>query len=140
MRSILFHCRKFNANVTGLSKRGIEVAPEEIIKNGYYHEECIVVWVTVEEGDKIEHAVSRMTKEITKFCAETGENRVVLCPFAHLSNKLAPFKIGIEFFDHLEQSLKNENKYEVYRVHFGSDKDLLLHVFGHPGNARYREF
>ncbi len=60
--------------------------------------------------------------------------------FAHLSNKLAPFKTGIYFFDQLEKSLKNERKYEINRTHFGSDKDMLLYLFGHPGNARYREF
>ncbi|MBP7831500.1 MAG: hypothetical protein KA028_00570 [Candidatus Pacebacteria bacterium] len=140
MRSILFHCKKFNANISGLSTRGVDVAPEAITHNSFDHEECIVAWITVEQEDDFEHVIPKIAKEIEKFCLETKENRIVLCPFAHLSHKLAPFKIGIAFFDQLENTLLAENKYEVSRVHFGSDKDLLLHLFGHPGNARYREF
>ena len=81
-----------------------------------------------------------MTKEIVKFCAETNETHVVLAPFAHLSSNLVPFKFGISFFDSLEKELSRHESLRVSRVHFGSDKDLLIHLFGHPGNARYREF
>jgi threonyl-tRNA synthetase len=140
MRSILFHCRKFDANITGISTRGIEVAPEKVTANTYNHDNGIIVWITVEESDNIENVLPKIKKEIEKFCEETKENRIVLCPFAHLSNKLAPFKKGIEFFDQLEAGFKAENKYEIARVHFGSDKEMLLQLFGHPGNVRYREF
>ncbi len=140
MRSILFHCKKFNASLTGLSTRGVEVAPEETNKNEHDHPECIVVFITVEENDVSEKIIPRMTKEIEKFCTETNEKRIILAPFAHLSSHLAPFKIGIAFFDDLENTLKQSGNYDVHRVHFGSDKELLIHLFGHPGNARYREF
>lgn len=136
----MFHCKKFDANITGVSTRGVEVEPEVVSKNNYNQDECIVAWITVEQEDNIENIVPKIAKEIEKFCEETKEKRVMLCPFAHLSNKLASFKIGISFFDQLETKLRAENKYEVNRVHFGSDKDMLLHLFGHPGNARYREF
>ncbi len=138
MRSILFHCKNFNAKITGVSTRGVEVAPEVILSKDYSDERCIVVFITVEQGDVFEKIVPKMAKEVERFCNDTKEVRVVLCPFAHLSNKLAPFKLGIEFFDQLEKILKE--KFETTRVHFGSDKDLLLHVFGHSGNVRYREF
>lgn len=138
MRAILFHCKKFNANISGISTRGVEVEPEVINDHDHNHEESIVAFLTIEAGDKTEEVVPKIFKEIEKFCNETKENRVVLCPFAHLSNNLASFKIGINFFDILEKILKE--KFQVSRVHFGSDKELLIHLFGHPGNARYREF
>ena len=138
MRSILFHCKKFNANITGLSTRGVEVEPEEVSKNEYEQKNCIVAFITVEQGDDLEKILPRMAKEIEKFCKETNEKEIVLAPFAHLSNNLAPFKIGISFFEQLEKILKD--KFKVMRTHFGSDKDLMIHLFGHPGNARYREF
>jgi len=140
MRSILFHCKKFNANITGLSTRGIEVIPEKVTSNNYDHGNSIIIWITVEEGDNIENIIPKIKKEIEKFCEETKENRILLFPFAHLSNKLASFKTGIGFFDQLEAEFKAENKYEIERVHFGSDKELLMQLFGHPGNVRYREF
>lgn|SRR3990167_2416248 len=138
MRSILFHCKEFNANITGLSTRGVEVAPEKVFKNNDDYQNCVVAFITVEAADNIESITPSAAKEIEKFCLETKENTVVLCPFAHLSNKLAPFKIGISFFDQLENLLKG--KFTVGRTHFGSDKELLMRLFGHPGNVRYREF
>ncbi len=138
MRSILFHCKEFNANITGLSTRGVEVAPEVLSKDEYKNKNCVVAFITVEMGDEIENISIKMAKEIEKCCIDTQENKIVLAPFAHLSNKLSPFKVGIQFFDLLENILKE--KFEVTRVHFGSDKDLMMHLFGHPGNARYREF
>ena len=138
MRSILFHCKQFNANITGLSTRGVDVAPEALLKDEYKNDNCVVAFITVEDGDDIDTIVPKIAKEIEKCCSDTNETHVVLAPFAHLSNKLAPFKVGISFFDELENTLKE--KFQVTRVHFGSDKDLLIHLFGHPGNARYREF
>ena len=138
MRSVLLHCKEINANINGLSTRGIEVSPEEIKKDNHNNQDCIVAFITVEENDDIEKFSRKMSKEIEKFCNDTKEQKVVLFPFAHLSNKLAPFKIGIKFFDYLEKDLMD--KFETERVHFGSDKELLIRLFGHPGNARYREF
>jgi len=138
MRSILFHCKKFDATIGGISTRGVEIEPEVKNKHNHEHEECIVVFITVEKKDNVEQVVPQILKEIKKFCEEVKETRIVLCPFAHLSNELASFKTGISFFDTLESGLKE--KFQVSRVHFGSDKELLIHLFGHPGNARYREF
>lgn len=140
MRSLLLHCKKFNANITGLATRGIEVEPEEISKNKFDHDESIVAFITVEDFDDAEKISLKIVREIEKFCDETKENNIILAPFAHLSNKLASFKKGIYFFDTLEKILKEKEIYNVYRIHFGSDKEVLLHIFGHPGNVRYREF
>ena len=140
MRSILLHCKKFNANITGLSTRGVDVAPEDITHTEYGSENCIAVFITVEKSDDIESVTSLIAKEIENFCIDTQENKITLCPFAHLSHSLAPFKIGIQFFDLLEEYLKSKNIYEITRVHFGSDKEVLVHIFGHSGNVRYREF
>jgi threonyl-tRNA synthetase len=140
MRSLLLHCKKFDANITGLATRGIDVAPEELSAKTFNQNKCITAFITVEDTDNINNVALKITKEIEKFCTETNESDIVLAPFAHLSNKLAPFKIGIEFFDILEKALKEKEIYNVSRVHFGSDKELLLHLFGHPGNVRYREF
>jgi len=63
---------------------------------------------------------------------------VVILPFAHLSNNLAKAKDGIKIVSFIEENLKKE--FNVMRAHFGSHKELLLDIYGHPGNARYREF
>ena len=70
-------------------------------------------------------------------CKDTGHTRVVLFPFAHLSNKLADTDTTLKAIILLEENLKG---LELQRAHFGSDKKLILDVFGHKGNVRYREF
>ncbi len=105
MKSLLLHCKKFNSSITGLSTRGVEVAPETVSKEHYDHEDCIVAFITVEVTDDVQKITPRIAKEILKFATETSEKRVVIAPFAHLSSKLAPFKTGIAFFDILEKIL-----------------------------------
>lgn len=139
MKALLFHCKKFNTKITGISTRGVEVEPETInSKKENNYKKSIVCFITVERGDNVKENADKIYKEINRFCNETKENNIILCPFAHLSNKLASFKVGISFFNVLEKKLKE--KFKVNRMHFGSDKELIIHIFGHPGNARYREF
>lgn len=64
--------------------------------------------------------------------------RVVILPFAHLSNNLAEPKVGLSIIKEIESTLKN--KLEIVAAHFGSNKSFLLEIYGHAGNARYREF
>ena len=59
MRSLLFHCKQFGANITGLSTRGVDVAPEEAHMNSHAHDSCIVAFVTVENGDHTEAIVPK---------------------------------------------------------------------------------
>ena len=63
-------------------------------------------------------------------CKEVQNNTIVLLPFAHLSNNLAPYAQGIQIISSIEEILKTE--FTVYRAHFGSHKELLLDVYGHP--------
>jgi threonyl-tRNA synthetase len=69
---------------------------------------------------------------------EVKHKNIVILPFAHLSNNLANSEDGIKAIDFIEEKLKQD--YHVIRAHFGSHKSLLLDIYGHPGNARYREF
>lgn len=87
----------------------------------------------------IENISKKISKDIIKFCKEVKVSNIVICPFAHLSNDLADYKKGIEFFDLLEKELK-KTKLKIIRSHFGSDKSLLLDVVGHKGNVRFREY
>jgi len=141
MKSLLFHCKKFNAKITGVSTRGIDVSPEKINKKIHKHDSNIAAFITVESGDDFNQIVSNISNDIKKFCLETKEDQIILFPFAHLSSNLASFKDGIKFFDMLEEELNLKNdKLSISRVHFGSDKDLLIHIWGHPGNVRFREY
>lgn len=100
---------------------------------------CIVVFITVEKQDlNLENLSINLSNEILKFVKETKSCSVAICPFAHLSNSLADSENSIKFFDLLEKLINK--KIPMVRMHFGSDKSLMMKVFGHKGNVRFREF
>jgi len=97
-----------------------------IVKKAYIKENNLNEWIDTHK------------LEVAKMSQEVGHKNIVILPFAHLSNNLAKVKEGIKAITLIEEKLK-EN-YNVIRAHFGSHKSLLLDIYGHPGNARYREF
>jgi len=121
-----------------MSNRPEDITPEEVQEKEQNCKDCVVVLVTLEKNDDIEKVSFELSKEVAKMCEEVGHKNVVILPFAHLSNNLANAKDGIKAMNAIEKELKK--KYNVLRAHFGSHKELLLDVYGHPGNARYREF
>jgi Archaea-specific editing domain of threonyl-tRNA synthetase len=137
MRSILFHCKSVESAITGLSTR-----PKNIVHGAFFDKRqcahnCILVLLTVENGDS-EKKAEFLSKEIIKFLEDTGHQSVFLCPFAHLSNNLASSLDAHKILS--KTAFLIENVCTLVEGHFGSDKELLIHLFGHPGNARYREF
>jgi threonyl-tRNA synthetase len=85
------------------------------------------------------HKAKGISNEIIKFSEETKHKNVFLCPFAHLSNNLANSEDALTILEAIVEGLKNLDV-QLTQGHFGSDKELLIHLYGHPGNARYREF
>ena len=138
MRALLFHCRNYGVKIDRLANRPKDITPEEVKEKEQSCKDCIVVLTTIEKEDKIEQFCSQLVDEITKMSQEVGCKNIVILPFAHLSNNLAKAKDAIKAITLIEDKLKNN--YNVIRAHFGSHKSLLLDIYGHPGNARYREF
>lgn len=70
---------------------------------------------------------------------DIGRNSIVVFPFADLSSSLASSSEGLRTLLLVEECLKKDS-FDVRRGHFGSHKELLIDVYGHPGNVRFREF
>lgn len=138
MRALLFHCKQYGVKIVGISTRPKDIIPEEVKEKDQDCRDCVVVFVTVEKNDEVEKTSSALSEEVAKMCKEVGHKNIVLFPFAHLSNNLAKTTDGITIISHVENILKKD--FDVIRAHFGSHKELLLHTYGHPCNARYREF
>ncbi len=138
MRSILFHCKDFGSVITGLSSRPEGILHGDVLEKNQSSHDCILVFATIEKGDTIEKA-PKLIQEILRFCKDTAHNNVFLCPFAHLSNNLATSKEALPILEEISDQLK-KSSINLTEGHFGSDKELLIHLHGHPGNARYREF
>ena len=138
MRSLLFHCKESSFVITGLATRPRGIIHGDILNKSQSARDCILTFVTVENGDSKEKSV-KLVEEILKFCKDTGRKDVFLCPFAHLSNNLAPSKEALPVFAEISNGLKVAGV-RLTEGHFGSDKEFLIHVYGHRGNTRYREF
>lgn len=137
MKSLLLSCKNFESKVKELATRPKAVTPEKVNQREYKSQKSIVALITVEEGDFPEDTASKLADEIRIFSKDTGIKTLVLCPFAHLSSKLASSEAVIKTLDALEKNLK---ELDIIRVHFGSHKSLLIDIHGHKGNVRFREF
>lgn len=121
------------------SNRPGEIEPEELREEKLECRNCVAAFITVEKKDNAVLVARGVSEEIAKMCREVGEKNAVIVPFAHLSSRLAGWKKGVSVFNLVEAKLKSK-KLAVKRAHFGSNKSLLLDVFGHAGNVRFREF
>ena len=139
MKALLFHAKNYKVEFESLANRPENIIHEKIEgKEKQEVQNCVTCFITIEEKDSREIVVENISNEIQKMCKEVGENTAIIIPFAHLSNKLAEPKIGYEIIKEIESNLKG--KLNVTSAHFGSNKSLLLDIYGHAGNVRYREF
>jgi len=136
MKALLVHVKEYRVKITGLATRPDGIIPEPITENTQTATNCIVAFVCVERHDLMEVG-KRLYGEIKKMMNETGERNIVICPFVHLSSQLADSVHALSILDSLTNEFSND---KPTRSHFGSDKEVLLDIFGHPGNVRFREF
>ncbi len=108
-------------------QRAIKEA-EEIEKKNEKIEECLVAFISVEEGDR--EIIEKTAEEIEDVAKKVKANRIVLYPYAHLSNKLASPQDAVFVLKSLEKIL-SEN-YEVHRAPFGWYKSFVISCKGHP--------
>ena len=93
----------------------------------------VAVFVTVEEGDD-ESVVERAARDIAGYASDTvGENRIVIYPYAHLSNRLEKPHRAHRVLGRLEARLRELlPEAEVHRAPFGWYKGFEIRVKGHP--------
>src|SRR4030042_6497067 len=140
MKSLLFHAENYGVSFHSFANRPKDIFLEDL--NGKEEQRCnncIVAFITVEKGDNKKKVSEGIAKEIKKMCKEIKKNKVVVVPFAHLSNNLEEPKKSFEILKEIENKLK-KIKLKTLRAHFGSNKSLHLDVYGHAGNVRYRNF
>lgn len=137
MKSLLLSCKRFESRLVSFGNRPKTLISESISESKYQAGKCIVVLITIEKGDDPPSSARKLEDEIRIFSRDTGISTIVIFPFAHLSNNLASSECALNFLDVLTKSLAD---FSVERVHFGSDKSLLLDVHGHRGNIRFRQF
>ena len=121
------------------TKKAIASA-EEIEEHKKSVQECLVVFMSVEKDDEkdSETASQRLVNEVRNISGQVNTKKIVLYPYAHLSNKLAKPETAIAVMKRSEEILKEQN-YEVSRAPFGWYKSFEIKCKGHPLSELSRE-
>jgi len=96
-------------------------------------EECVTAFISVESDDEadLDGVVANATDELRDVTGQLNTNRVVLYPYAHLSEDLADPDAAKSVMRDLESELEGEG-YEVLRAPFGWYKSFEVACKGHP--------
>jgi len=116
-------------------KKEVAIA-EEYAKKKQKLEELAVLFTCVEKGD--DEIVARRAIEETKSSLEKLKvNRILIYPYAHLSNVLAKPADALKVIKAMERSAK-EMGIETYRTPFGWNKQFTISIKGHPLAEQFR--
>lgn len=130
MKLLLVHSDFIEYKAT---KKALKSAPElaDADKAGRM-EECLCAFVSVEKADEqgLDSAVAKAAKEIVAVAEQVKTKRVMLYPYAHLSNSLAAPPVAIEALPKLKAALPAD--YEVKQSPFGWYKAFSISCKGHP--------
>ena len=110
-------------------EKEIEIA-EETEKKKFRFEEILVLFVSIEKNDE-EKVAEKAIKEIKDFLKILKINKILIYPFAHLSNQLAKPNAALKILKKMEEFAK-KNGIETYRAPFGWTKSFHLKLKGHP--------
>jgi threonyl-tRNA synthetase len=125
MRVLLSHCNFIEYKPI---KKEWKNAKDVEIKN-YRFEEILVAFTCIEEDDN-EEKIEKMVEEIKIACNRIKINKILIYPFAHLSNKLAKPEIALKLINLFYERLKNY--FECHLAPFGYSKELHIKIKGHP--------
>lgn len=140
---MIWDCGSYGSQVTGLSTRQVgRITHDSLDTDGHsigIDEAVTVVFITVEQNDESVQ-LSNIALEIDAASQDWKRRKIVLVPFAHLSNQLANAEEAQQMIDELTKELTKLSSAKIQKDHFGSDKSLKIELLGHPGNVRFRSF
>ncbi len=103
---------------------------EEAEKKKQRYDEIVVLFTSVEKGDNDEVA-RKAVEGVKDFLGKLKVNKIIIYPYAHLSQDLAKPKDALEVLRAMERYAR-EAGIETYRSPFGWNKAFQIKVKGHP--------
>ncbi len=103
---------------------------EEIEPKTVREDDIVVLFTAFEQADDAELA-KKAIAETKSFLSKLGTERVLIYPFAHLSQNLASPSEALPLLLEMEKEAKAA-KLDVHRAPFGWTKALQIKVKGHP--------
>jgi threonyl-tRNA synthetase len=130
LRLLLIHADYLEFEVKKPTPAAEKISDEQ--KSGRA-DEALVAFIAVEDVDKTNsaQAAENASREIGDVYEKVEAQRVVLYPYAHLSQSLAPPKVATQVLDSLREKLESRGL-EVLRLPFGWYKAFKLSCKGHP--------
>ncbi|HLF17062.1 MAG TPA: threonine--tRNA ligase [Candidatus Thermoplasmatota archaeon] len=130
MKLLLVHSDFIEYKAT---KKALKSAPEltDAEKTGRM-EECLCAFVSVEKADEanLPSAAEKAAKEVVEVASQVKVKRVMLYPYAHLSNSLASPAAAVQAMPLLKAALPAD--FEVQQSPFGWYKAFSISCKGHP--------
>ncbi len=113
-------------------KKAVKEA-EPIVKERKRIEECLVLFIAVEETDedKKEVLIERALQEISDLSGKVGSRNLVLYPWVHLTPTPSSPSYALIILKELEEKLSAQG-YRVTRAPFGWYKEFNIKCKGHP--------
>ncbi|MGD0644580.1 MAG: threonine--tRNA ligase [Candidatus Bathyarchaeia archaeon] len=110
-------------------EKEIAIAEEAEQKDNRF-EEVVVLFTAIEEGDNTAIA-QKAVDDVRAFLGKLKVNRILIYPFAHLSNNLSKPSEALKVLKDMETYAK-EKGIETYRAPFGWNKQFTISIKGHP--------
>ncbi|MFQ5759069.1 MAG: threonine--tRNA ligase, partial [Candidatus Bathyarchaeia archaeon] len=116
-------------------KREVKLA-EECEEKEHRLEELVVLFTCVEEGDN-KAVAKKAVEEIKSSLEKLKVNKILIYPYAHLSNNLAKPADALKILKVMEKNAR-EIGIETYRTPFGWCKKFSISIKGHPLAEQFR--
>jgi threonyl-tRNA synthetase len=91
--------------------------------------DALVLLVSVEKGDTVENA-EQAIKDATEYMLRVKRKKIVIYPFAHLSNNLEEPQKALEILEAMRKSVPKS--IELISAPFGWNKSLSIDIKGYP--------
>src|SRR5512137_2383592 len=101
-------------------------------------EEVVVLFTAVEDGDTTTTG-RKAIDDVRAFLGRQKTNRILIYPFAHLSNNLSQPSEALKIIKDMEAYAK-EKSIETYRAPFGWNKQFTISIKGHPLAEQSRSY
>jgi len=130
LRILFLHAKNFYYEVRSKALNNPEPLNED--NRSAKVNNALVAFTCVEREDKAtDSLVRRAVEEIMDVYEKVKAKRIVIYPYAHLSNELAPPEVAIKILNMLYTELNNRGL-EVVKAPFGWYKRFLIEIYGHP--------
>jgi threonyl-tRNA synthetase len=127
MKALLLDVEKIGWQLVKPEASVYEESDEKTVKV----DDALVVMLSIEKDDDSTTAESAL-KDIEKVMSQLKREKLVLYPYAHLSNNLADPKTAMQVIDQIYRSALNDKKITVKKAPFGWNKKWSIEMKGHP--------